>query len=212
MKRVKCVNLGLPKSGTTTLAHALTEAGWLAADHKVRRAQSTKPGLAGTYIGHQLFKGHFNSGNPFEFLDLYDALTEINALNGPVSIWPQCDYALIKSMRMARPDLSFVATWRSPEDMADSMRRWNNLGVDRLPNGTMPGMPHGFGKTDAELITWIEGHYDMLRDLFGDDPRYLELDVTADDAPDKLGGHLGIEVPWWGKKNVNSETPGAKTD
>ena len=73
-------------------------------------------------------------------------------------------------------------------------------------------MPHGFGKTDAELITWIEGHYDMLRDLFGDDPRYLELDVTADDAPDKLGAHLGIEVPWWGKKNVNTETPGTKTD
>lgn len=207
MKGVKLVNLGLPKSGTTTLSEALNKAGWLAADHKVRRAQNAEHGIGGTFIGRQLYNGYFNSGNPFEFLDFYDALTEISVLKGDISLWPQCDYALIKAMRMSRPKLRFVATWRPAPELSDSMRRWNNLGKDRLPAGTLPGLPRGYGETDAERIRWIEGHYDMLRDIFGDDPRYLELPVGAEDARARLATHIGLDLPWWGRANVNTENP-----
>ncbi|WP_136441377.1 sulfotransferase family protein [Pacificoceanicola onchidii] len=207
MRRVKLVNLGLPKSGTTTLAEALTKGGWRAADHKVRRIHSRKRGLGGTFIARQLYNGYFNSGNPFETLDLYDALTEISVLKADVSLWPQCDYALIKAMRLTRPDMLFVATWRPAAELSDSMRRWNNLGKDRLPSGTLPGLPRGYGESDAERIRWIEGHYDMLRDLFGDDPRFLELPVAAEDARERLAAHIGLDLPWWGRANVNIENP-----
>ncbi|MFW2543581.1 hypothetical protein ACN2XU_13120 [Primorskyibacter sp. 2E107] len=207
MRRVKLVNLGLPKSGTTTLAEALTQGGWRAADHKVRRIHSRKHGLGGTFIARQLYNGYFNSGNPFEFLDLYDALTEISVLKADVSLWPQCDYPMIKAMRMARPEMLFVATWRPAAELSDSMRRWNNLGKDRLPSGALPGLPRGYGETDAERIRWIEGHYAMLRDIFGDDPRYLELPVAAEDARERLAAHTGLELPWWGRANVNADNP-----
>ncbi|CUH77025.1 sulfotransferase [Tropicibacter naphthalenivorans] len=203
---VKLVNLGLPKSGTTTLAHALQQAGWHAADHKVRRIHTKDPTLGGTFVGRQIYDGYYQ-GDPFKRLDLYDALTEINVLNGDVSLWPQCDYAVLKAMRLARPDMLFVATWRDPAEVADSMRRWNNLGTDRLPNAWVPGLPRGYGTSDAERIRWIEGHYDMLRDVFGDDPRYLQLDMAAEDARERLSAHIGEDLPWWGRVNVNTDNP-----
>lgn len=202
---VRLVNLGLPKTGTTTLHHALVQAGWRAADHKVRRVHAREPGLGGTFIARQLYNGYFENGDPFAHLDgLYDALTEISAQNPTASLWPQCDYALIKAMRLARPRMLFVATWRPAAEISDSMRRWGNLGTDRLPGGAIPGLPEGYGETDAQRIRWIEGHYAMLRDLFGEDPRYLELPVGAEDARDRLAAHIGADLPWWGKLNENT--------
>lgn len=201
---VKLVNLGLPKTGTTTLAYALAQGGWLAADHKVRRIHTKDPALGGTFVGRQMYNGYFENGDPFRYLDpIYDALTEVSVLNGDASVWPQCDYAMLKAMRLQRPDMLFVATWRPAAETSDSMRRWNNMGTDRLPNGAIPGLPKGYGSTDAERIRWIDGHYDMLRDLFGDDPRYLELRVGEDDAQAKLSAHIGLDLPWWGRMNEN---------
>lgn len=210
MRGVKLVNLGLPKSGTTTLAHALDRAGWQVADHKVRRIHNRAPGLGGTFIGKQLYDAWFRHGDPFAVLDeVYDALTEISVLKGPVSLWPQCDYTMIKAMRLARPGMLFVATWRPAADISDSMRRWNNLASDRLPGGAIPGLPAGYGEAEDERHRWIAGHYDMLQDIFGDDPRYLELDMAAVDARDRLAAHIGRDLPWWGRKNRNPGAAGA---
>jgi hypothetical protein len=211
MRRLKLVNLGLPKSGTTTLAFALEQAGWRAADHKVRRVHIRTPGLGGTFVARQIYNGYFGSGDPFAHLDgLYDALTEISVLKGETTLWPQCDYAVLKAMRLARPEIRFVATWRPAAEISDSMRRWNNLGTDRLPTGHIPGLPHGFGAAEEERLRWIEGHYAMLRDVFGDDPRYLELPMAAPDARDLLARHIGLDLPWWGRRNANAGPQPAK--
>ncbi len=207
MTRLKCVNLGLPKTGTTTLARALTEAGWLVADHKVRRLHTQDPALAGTFVGRQVYRGYFETGDPFAFLGFYDALGEVSVVNATGCFWPQCDYHVLKAMRLARSSVAYVATWRRAEEVADSMLRWNNLGARRLPQGAIPGLPYGFGTTEAELIRWIEAHYEMLRDVFGDDPRYLELPVAAPDAPAQLAAHLKIDLPWWGRENENTDNP-----
>ena len=100
------------------------------------------------------------------------------------SLWPQCDYAMIKAMRLARArDARFVATWRSaPED-----RRRMRAGATWAPTACrrpVPGLPRGYGATDAERIRWIEGHHAMLRDLFGDarafsNCRWADADARA---------------------------------
>ena len=200
---VRIVNLGLPKSGTTTLARALAKSGLKVADHKMRRADTDDPALRGSLIGHRLYDGYVASGTPVADLDVYDALTEISALRPPHSLWPQCDWAMIQAMRATRPGLRFVCSWRPAAAISDSMARWRNLGTGRLPRATVPGLPHGWGGDDAHRIRWIEGHHAMLRAIFAGDPAYLELDMAAPDARDRLAAHVGRDLPWWGRENVN---------
>lgn len=202
---VKLVNLGLPKSGTTTLALALSKAGWRVADHKLRPDHVPDPALIGRFVAELIYDGYFAGGDPFACLGMYEALSEVSVINAAISLWPQCDYALLRAMR--RPGVLFVATWRPPDEIACSMRRWNTLGTQRLPKGAIPGLPRGYGGRDDELLRWIEGHYAMLREVFANDPAYLELPVAAKDASARLGMHIGQEIPWWGRANVNRKNP-----
>lgn len=207
MTKLACVNLGLPKSGTSTLAEALRAAKWHVADHKLRRGYNYKRSVVGQFVGALMYKGYFETGNPFHEVDFAHALCEINVLNSRASCWPQCDYTMLKAMRLHGRGVKFVATYRAPEEIADSMRRWNNLGTVRLPAADVPGLPRGFGRSAEELVTWITAHYDMLDDVFGQSGDYLRLDVSAPDAPAQLAAHLDIKLPWWGRANVNTENP-----
>ena len=204
---LRLVNLGLPKSGTTTLSEALRKTGWRVADHKLRRSDTDDPLLAGSFTGRQIYEGYFETGNPLARLGGFDALAEISVLHATNCLWPQCDYAVLRAMRAENPQLRLVATWRPASEISDSMRRWNNLGTDRLPAGAIPGLPKGFGSAEAQRLRWIEGHYAMLRDLFGDDPRFLELPMAAADARDRLSAFIGEPVAWWGRANVNEKNP-----
>ena len=64
-------------------------------------------------------------------------------------------------------------------------------------------MPIGYGKTADQQMLWIDGHYEALKHWFRDDPRYLEINVAEPDAQQKISAHLGRDLPWWGKANVN---------
>ncbi|KMK67331.1 hypothetical protein [Puniceibacterium sp. IMCC21224] len=203
----RVINLGLPKSGTTTLARALEQAGLRVADHKIRRGRNPDLAIAGSYVARQLYDGYFRSGDPLERLGGFDALTEVSVLTRDLCLWPQCDFGLITALRERHPDLRFVASWRAPRSLSGSMLRWSNLGTDRLPQGQVPGLPRGFGETTLERVQWIEAHYAFLRMMFRDDPRFLEYDVADPEAPEKIGAHLGLTLPWWGKANENTGMP-----
>ena len=47
-------------------------------------------------------------------------------------------------------------------------------------------------------MAWIENHYDACRNYFADDPYFVEIDIEAADAPDRLGKALGIPIVGWG--------------
>jgi hypothetical protein len=212
MKGVKLVNLGLPKSGTSTLSRALWEAGWKAADHKIRRGRPHPSRLVGSFVAEHLYRGYFDTGNPFKYLGYYDALTEVSVQNAALSLWPQCDYAMVRAMRLARRRVLFVATWREPEEIADSIMRWRNLGSERLPAGHIPGLPAGWGETEAQRLRWITGHYTMLLEVFAGDPRFLMLPVAARDARARLARFIGRDLPWWGRENANADNPAEAED
>ncbi|GGG76605.1 hypothetical protein GCM10011415_26720 [Salipiger pallidus] len=201
---VKLINLGLPKTGTTTLGVALEKSGWLVADFKLRRRTCPEKDIAGSFVGRQLYEGYYGSGDPLERLGSFDALTEISVLNRDLCLWPQTDFGLIQSLRDRHPDLRFVASWRDPEEAAHSMLRWSDLGTNRLPGGNVPGLPKGFGDTRLQRATWIAQHYAFLRHLFADDPRFLEYDIADPQAPARISAHIGVELPWWGQANENT--------
>ncbi|WP_146589038.1 sulfotransferase family protein [Puniceibacterium confluentis] len=204
---VRVINLGLPKSGTTTLGVALQRAGLAVADFKIRRGCAHAPDLAGSFVARHLYDGYFQNGDPLARLGSFQALSEISVLNGSLCLWPQADFGLITALRHRHPSLKFLASRRDARAVSSSMLRWSDLGTDRLPQGQIPGLPRGYGGTTLERITWIEAHHAFLRMVFEGDPAFLEYDTADPQAPAQIGAHLGLHLPWWGKANENTRTP-----
>lgn len=200
------INLGLPKSGTTTLASALSSAGLACADHKMRRSDPGVKDLGGTPIAQALYEGYFKQGDPLAFLGMYDALTEISILRPNLSLWPQTDYGLLSTLRARHPEAKFILTQRPADKIADSMIRWRNLGTQRMPKGAIPGLPAGYGSTRDELVQFIAGHHAFVEQVFGEDPGTLILNMAGTEAQQRLARFLGRDVPWWGRANVNTSS------
>lgn len=206
------VNLGLPKSGTTTLAKALRKSGLVVADHRLRGHNAPDPTLKRAFVADLLYRGYFQTGDPAGLLRGIEAISEMSMLHGGRSLWPQCDTALILALRRNHPGIKFLATRRDAFAMSQSMLAWTNLGTSRLPASHVPGLPPEFGTTTKERMQWIDGHYAGLRFLFRDDPDFLEVDIAATDARDRIAGFLGRDLPWWGRLNANPIFEGTDRD
>ncbi len=210
--RMRIVNLGLPKSGTTTLAHALRLSGLRIADYRIRKRQTPDTALHNAFVGDLMYTGYFGSGDPLNGLDLFDGFSEISTLREGHCLWPQMDWGLIAAIRDHHPGTKFLATWRPAEALSRSIQRWSNLGTERLPEGSVPGLPSGYGQSEAQLMRWIRGHYGFLQSVFRDDRNFLLLDVQAPDAVDTLGAYVGRDIPWWGIANRNPAAEPAEAD
>lgn len=203
MSALKVINLGLPKSGTTTLGEALKRAGLRVADWRIRAGQSTGDRINRRFVGKLMYDAYFETGDPLAEMAEFDAFTEIDVVRNGLNLWPQTDWGLLAAIRAHHPGAKFVLTYRDPVKLSDSMGRWSNMGRTRLPENAVPGLPAGFGATDAQRIRWIEGHYAFCRRVFGNDPEFLEYDMEDSAAPEQVAAFLGIGLPWWGVANAN---------
>ncbi|AXI46135.1 sulfotransferase family protein [Sulfitobacter sp. SK012] len=200
---LRVINLGLPKTGTTTLARALKMAGFRVADHRVRAKQTDVARLHGEFVADLLYRGYFETGDPGAHFADFNALTELSLLRGGKSLWPQMDFALIDAIRRYHPKVLFLGSRRDSWDVSQSMLAWSDLGMDRLPASDIPGLPEGYGETTKERMQWIDGHYAHLTAMFSGDAAYLEFDVKNPGAQAAVGAHLGVDLPWWGRANAN---------
>jgi len=198
---LKLINLGLPKSGTTTLAEALKQAGLRVADWKVRPGQSGSQG----FVGQLMYQGYFESGDPLKLIPDFDAYSEIDIVMQGLNMWPQTDWGLLAAIRANHPGARFVLTTRDPAKQSDSMERWSNLGTHRLPKNAIPGLPEGYGGTHAQRIRWIEGHVAFCRHVFAGSTDFLEIDVAAPEAKSRIEAFIGVSLPWWGIANANTK-------
>ncbi|CUH68427.1 hypothetical protein TG4357_03570 [Thalassovita gelatinovora] len=201
MSRLRVINLGLPKSGTTTLARAMKIAGLKTADYRIRRRQTENSEIHGAFVGKLMYDGYFHTGDPLSRMQEFDAFTEVNALREGLSLWPQTDWGIIDAIRHHHPGAKFLLSYRDPKAISDSMLRWSNLGVERLPKNAIPGLPLGYGETGHERVQWIEAHHAHIRKLFAGDDDFLEYDLADKSARDKIADFLGIELKWWGRAN-----------
>ena len=202
MSRLRIINLGLPKTGTTTLTDALRQAGLTVADWKIRRGQSKRNDIIGEHVGKVIYADYFDSGDPLARLDEFDMINEMSAVRHDRSLWPQTDWGLLAAIQDHHPNVKFLMTYRDPAKAANSMMRWNNLGKRRLPMADIPGLPRGFGASEDELARWLEGHFKFCRRVFQGCDNFLEYDIEDADAQGKIAGYLGIDLPWWGQSNV----------
>lgn len=201
MSDLRVINLGLPKSGTTTLARALRRAVFHTADYRIRAKQTSNPALHDRFVGELIYDGYFETGDPLHYMPDFRGFSEISVLRDGLSLWPQTDFGVIDAIRHHYPNTKFVASWRPAADIAGSMLRWSNLASERLPQNAIPGLPEGYGATDAARIQWINAHYAFLDRIFAGTGCYLKLDMGAANAKATLAKFLGRKVPWWGQIN-----------
>jgi hypothetical protein len=201
---LKVINLGLPKSGTTTLGQALAEAGLRVADWRIRSGQTENSKIVRAFVGKLMYDGYFSTGDPLSLMPEFDAFSEIDIVRDGLCLWPQTDWGLIEAICRHNPGARFILTYRDPVSLSDSMERWSNLGRRRLPQNSVPGLPKGFGGTDPERVRWIEGHYSFCRKVFSGSDNFLEYDIVDPDAAQKIGDFLKIKLPWWGRANENT--------
>ncbi|MFK7877818.1 MAG: sulfotransferase [Paracoccaceae bacterium] len=198
------INLGLPKTGTTTLARALRRSGLKVADWRVRASQTKDTELHERLVGELIYEAYFETGDPLAKLVGFGAVSEMSAVAPGQNYWPQTDWALLHAILQHHPDTLFLLSRRDPQQTAESMMRWNTLGKRRLPRQYVPGLPKGFGTTLDQLARWIDGHYAFCRHVFAGNPQFLEYDIEDPYAPDIIAGFLGRDIPWWGRSNQNS--------
>lgn len=205
MSRLRVVNLGLPKSGTTTLGKALKKSGLKVADWRIRRLQSTDPDVARRYLGDLMYTDYFAHGDPLYRLDDFDAFTEISVVRYGQNHWPQMDWGLLSAIIRHHPGTKFLYSHRDAAQLVESMQRWTNLGSKRLPEFGIPGLPAGYGAKTEELIRWVEGHRAFCQQVFAGNPNFLEYDIMDPEAPNQIGNFLGLDIRWWGTANPNRD-------
>lgn len=204
---LKVINLGLPKSGTTTLGKALAKAGFRVADYRLRQQRDNRRG----FVGMLMYHGYYQTGDPLHYLSEFNAMSEIDVIRQLRNAWPQTDWGLIAAIRALYPGARFLLSKRDPVAHADSMRRWSDLGTVRLPKSAIPGLPIGFGAKPGELERWIEGHTAFCRHAFAGADDFLEYDIADPDAKTRISEFLGVELTWWGKANANRSRTKAKS-
>jgi len=201
MTRLRIINLGLPKTGTTTLSRALRRAGLRVADWRVRADQTSDPALVDQLLGKLMYADYFASGDPLARLGEFDAVTEMNALRFDTNFWPQTDWGFLDAIQRHHPGVKFLLSYRDPQKTARSMMNWRNLGTKRLPENDIPGLPRGYGGNTDDIARWVEGHFAFCRRVFAGADNFLEYDVEDSDVQTKIGGFLNLDLPWWGRSN-----------
>lgn len=189
-------NLGLPKSGTTTLQEALTRAGLKSAHWHVKDGNR--------YVGRSMYRNYLSGNDPLADFAGYDAITQPDVVWRRFSYWPQMDPVMLSAVRAHHPDCKFIMVTRSPQKILNSIAKWYDL-RKRLNRLGAPGLPPGAARSDAAILKWIDNHYLNMRELFRDNPNFSEFDIESDDVAAGIGTLLGTDLPWWGRINAAPE-------
>ena len=202
---MKLFNLGLPKSGTTTLHTALEKAGIKSAHWEFYPRMGI--GLrAHQFVGANIYRSYLRGADPLAGLKEWDAITQADQIVAPYSLWPQMDFPLMQRIREHHPDCLFLLLTRDPAKVANSIMRWGDMHKRFMDMGA-PWLTPQMAQTEAGFQDWVEGHYDRTRTMFADDPHFLEVDIATPDIQGILSDRLSLDLPWWGTANTNTENP-----
>lgn len=202
---MKLFNLGLPKSGTTTLHTALEKAGVKSA-HWEFYPRSGIGLRSHQFVGAYIYRHYLRGIDPLAGMKEWDAVTQADLIVAPHSLWPQMDYALLQKIRKHHPKCLFVLLTRDPAKVANSIIRWGDMHKRFMKMGA-PWLTPVMAKSEAGFHDWVVGHYERTRALFADDPHFLEVDIADAGVANTLSKRLDMELPWWGTANINTENP-----
>lgn len=193
---------GPPRSGTSTIAHALKMAG-------IEAVHGSEP-QSGAPLGILLLRAFVEGRDPLAYLPRYiEAVADCHATRTPKwdnsSAWPTFMPGFFRRFREHHPGAFVILNTREPGAWISSLTRWKDLRA-RIGKADLPFLPPGKGDKDDDLRRWVEDYYGRVRDELKGDAKLIEFDIADPKAGEILGRKAGLRLPWWGKMNANPET------
>lgn len=190
--------IGFPKCGTTTIHEACVRSGLKSAHWQ----------MAGGYCGQLIYERYLAGRDPLVDFKNFDVITQADVCRPSkgINFWPNLDIALLLTIRRYHPECAFILNTRDTDKLISSITRWYDL-RRVITQSDIIGLPAGYGDKDEHLRSWIEGHYQACRSVFGNDEKFVELPISENESSKELlGKALGVDINWWG---VSPKTVGA---
>jgi len=205
---MKLFNLGVAKSGTSTLHKAMGEAGlksvhWKDRRHWSERKQTFLRPPRYKFTGWSIYYHYLRGDDPLEGLKGFEVVAQADVLRADYSLWPQMDQAVLKKIRHHHPECLFLLMTRDPAKVANSMIRWKTFQA-RLNNLGAPGILPQEATSEVKIADWVANHYAQTRAAFSNDAKFVELELTDPETPAALAEILSCKLPWWGIANRNT--------
>lgn len=182
--------LGVPKSGTSTIHRAFTEAGY----QSVHGRRPNEP-----HAASMMWRAFCEGKNPLSYVSREIEVVADPFLTNDVTLWPTLSPLFLEKLIEHNPDTWLILNTRILKHWLLSVKAWKQL-QERLTDADLPFLPSGTG-ADRELTDWIEAYYERVRSLCDDRDRYIELAIEEDNR-ELLSGIFGREFPWWGVENA----------
>ena len=196
---MKLLVIGFPKSGTTSITAALEASGLKPLHWRDRQ---------GRFAGKLIYENILTGRDPFDRMGEYDSVTQADVCLPAqgVNYWPNLDFSVLRAIRDAHPECLFLLNTATRRRSAPASTNGRNC-ASGSSAPRIPGLPAGMGRTDEEIVTWIENHHAACRRYFAKDKKFVEVDIESDDAPKIIGKALGVTITGWG--DVKPDKQGA---
>ena len=187
------INLGFPKSGTSSLYDYYSCGNVGSSHHKCKLGTCGECVFANVEAG----RAPLDSCGNYAF---YGQLDVDGVSYDSEGNWPGDQHALcyfpqlsaLQELHDAYPTARFTLTTRPPAHWLASVVGWGLQ--DRLVDCNLPGLPEGKG-TDEELVAWFSSHLDTVREFVAAHPSHgplLEIDIEDDSTGQVLEEATGI--------------------
>lgn len=182
------LGIGLPKTGTSTLTRACSEAGM----HALHHSAGWRLPPAGALMMQAWREGR-SMGH---YLHEVEVITQLDSAGKHPDAWPQFSMDFLHAFRKEYPMAYIILHTRAPDIAAPSLRRWglcNKIIAEATPGITVKS-------TDSDIMRWMNDHYFMVRNEFHKDQRFLDFRIESDPR-EKLTKAFKRDFPWWGVEN-----------
>ncbi len=193
------LNLGFPKTGTSSL-HKFFECGGLRSAHyRCNRIDS-----CARCIRQSVEAG----GAPLELCELGGNNIDVYAQMDDGNYFPQIE--VLDDIVAAYPEATLFLTFRNMTKWYNSLKKWppRKRGPhlnDKLRENNITGFPTGVGKNVSEFSEWFCNHVQRVRRVVNDNPSLTLVEVDIEDAniAKRMSDMFEIDKNCWGHANVN---------
>ena len=206
--RLPIINLGLPKSGSTSLRDFFS-CGNLTASHF--KCQS---GPCGMCVNQNL-----QAGRPaLAGCGDYHVWAQLDwaPIGLPIQEKKQCFFpqlSALKELHAQFPEATFVLPTRPPRHWIASVDHWQHANYrmrEVLAACNLPGLPSGRAPNDSELAAFYVQHSRAVRTFVANHPSHtlIEFDLEEPGVAQKLALASGVPATCWSKSNCKASCGG----